>query len=173
MYSWKVDEVSDEGTYPGELWSFATREYEFIDDFESYTDDADAELTIWQAWIDGITTEASGSQVGYMEAPFAERSIVHGGSQSMPLMYDNTGSPFYYSRAERDFDSAQNWAVNGATELSLWTQGYPSITTLEVTETGGKMTLVGQGADIWGTSDEFVYAFKTLTGNGTMVRSRR
>ena len=31
------------------------------------------------------------------------------------------------------------------------------------------MTLTGDGADIWNSSDEFVYAYKTLTGDGTMV----
>ena len=38
-----------------------------------------------------------------------------------------------------------------------------------VTETAGKMTLTGAGADIWNASDEFVYAYKTLSGNGTIV----
>ncbi len=62
---------------------------------------------IYDAWVDGVTTQASGSQVGYDESPFAEKTIVHGGAQSMPLMYDNTASP-YYSEAERTFDTPQN-----------------------------------------------------------------
>jgi len=167
-YFWKVNEVGDAGTYEGEVWSLTSREYELIEDFESYDDDMEAGTTIWQTWIDGLTTEASGSQVGYTDAPFAERSIVHGGAQSMPLMYDNV-TKFSFSEAEREFDSPQDWARNGASEVSLWVRGYPAITTVPVTETAGKMTLVGTGADIWGNSDEFVYAFKTLEGNGTMV----
>ena len=51
-----------------------------------------------------------------MQAPFAEKTIIHGGMQSMPLAYDNTVSPFY-SEAERTFDSPQNWTTNGARHL--------------------------------------------------------
>jgi hypothetical protein len=43
------------------------------------------------------------------------------------------------------------------------------VTSLAVTETGGKMTLTGDGADIWGNSDEFTFAFKTLNGDGSIV----
>ncbi len=179
-YYWKVDEVGETGTYAGDLWNFTTLESAMIDDFESYTDDPDAKTTIWDTWIDGMATGTSGSQVGYDNAPFAETSIVHGGKQSMPLSYDNdgtfregtdfekTGIPFY-SEAEREFNPVQNWTRNGADEVSLWVRGYPAVTPVTVTETGGKMTLVGIGADIWGNSDEFVYAFKTLEGNGTMT----
>ena len=38
-----------------------------------------------------------------------------------------------------------------------------------MTETGGKMTLTGDGADIWNNSDEFTFAYKTLNGDGTIV----
>jgi len=168
MYYWKVDEVGDTGTYNGDVWSFTAQEYAAIDDFESYDDVIETETTIWHAWTDGLTTEASGSQVGYTDAPFAEKIIVHGGKQSMPLSYDNA-TRFFFSEAEREFDPVQNWTGNGATEVSLWTRGYPAIATVDVTETGGKMTLTGAGADIWGTSDEFTYAYKTLTGDGTLI----
>ena len=57
-----------------------------------------------------------------MQAPFAEKTIVHGGKQSMPLEYDNSESP-YYSEAERTFDTPQDWTTNGADTLSLYFQG--------------------------------------------------
>ena len=41
-----------------------------------------------------MTDGKSGSTVGYMTAPFAEQTIVHGGKQSMPLAYDNTQVAF-------------------------------------------------------------------------------
>ncbi|MEN6426814.1 MAG: LamG-like jellyroll fold domain-containing protein [Phycisphaerales bacterium] len=167
-YYWKVDEVGDAGTYAGDVWSFTAQEFAPIDDFESYTDDMDAEETIWQAWIDGVTTKASGSQVGYTDAPFAERAIVHGGAQSMPLMYNNAGD-FFFSEAEREFDTAQNWTGNGASEICLWVRGYPAPAPVPVTETSGKMSLTGGGADIWGASDQFTFAYKTLTGNGAII----
>jgi hypothetical protein len=40
---------------------------------------------------------------------------------------------------------------------------------VDVTETAGKMSLTGDGADIWGTSDAFTYAYKMLNGNGSLV----
>ncbi|MGE5294804.1 MAG: hypothetical protein ACM3VT_08235, partial [Solirubrobacterales bacterium] len=57
----------------------------------------------------------SGSQVGYNEAPFAETTIVHGGSQAMPLIYDNTS--FAFSQAKRTFDPAQDWTQRGVKTL--------------------------------------------------------
>ena len=167
-YYWRVDEVSDAGTSAGDVWSFMAQEFEPADDFEGYDDVIETETTIWQTWTDGLTTEASGSQVGYTDSPFAEKTIVHSGSQSMPFMYDNA-TKFYFSEAEREFDPAQNWTGNGADQVGLWTRGYPAMTAVEVTETGGKMTLTGSGADIWNNSDEFTYAYKTLTGDGSLI----
>jgi regulation of enolase protein 1 (concanavalin A-like superfamily) len=36
-------------------------------------------------------------------------------------------------------------------------------------ESGGAFTVRGAGADVWGTTDAFHYAYRTLTGNGTIV----
>ncbi|HON93351.1 MAG TPA: discoidin domain-containing protein [Sedimentisphaerales bacterium] len=161
-YYWMVDEIGQEGSYPGNLWSFTTQEFAVIDDFESYNDDNNR---IYDAWIDGVTTQASGSTVGYMEAPFAERRIVHGGAQSMPLLYDNSASPFV-SEAERTFDPVRNWTTNGAETLSLWIRGsMPAF--LETAS--GTILMNAIGADIWGTSDAFRLAYKTLNGDGTIV----
>jgi hypothetical protein len=123
-YFWKVDEAGDAGTYAGDVWVFTTEEFAVVDDFESYTDDIEAEETIYQAWIDGVTN-GTGSYVGYENAKngtFAETVIVHGASQSMPISYDNTKSP-YYSEAERTFASAQDWTAHGADTLSLYFRG--------------------------------------------------
>jgi hypothetical protein len=86
----------------------------------------------------------------------------------MPLAYDNSVSPFY-SEAERTFDSPQNWTDHGMNTLSLWVYGYPEVNSVTVTETGGKMTLTGDGTDIWNASDEFTFAYKTLNGDATIV----
>lgn len=37
------------------------------------------------------------------------------------------------------------------------------------TQSDGVFTLNGSGADIWGSADEFHYAYRTLTGDGTIV----
>jgi hypothetical protein len=118
-YYWKVDEIGDTGEYPGNVWSFTTSEYDAIDDFEAYNDD---DNRIYDSWIDGLTSKSSGSQVGYDVSPFAEQKIVHGGEQSMPLIYNNAASPFY-SEAERAFASPQDWTTGGGDTLSLYFQG--------------------------------------------------
>ncbi len=115
--------------------------------------------------MDGLTTQASGSQVGYDESPFAEKSIIHGGIQSMPLMYDNSASP-YYSEAEMAFDTPQNLTVSGAQNLSVYFRGVsPSF----AQTASGSILMNGIGADIWGTSDQFRFAYKSLSGNGSLV----
>jgi hypothetical protein len=166
-YFWRVDEVGHAGTYESDVWSFTAQEFAPIDDFEGYTDDEGDR--IYEYWLDGIAdTVYGGSTVGYMTAPFAEQTIVHAGKQSMPLAYDNTKAP-YFSEAVREFDSIQNWTGSGATELSVWTRGRAALASTPVTETGGKMSLTGAGADIWNNSDEFTYAYKTLTGDGSLI----
>jgi len=167
-YYWRLDEVGDAGTYAGDVWGFTSQEFAMVDDFESYDNDIDARTTIWQTWTDGMTTEASGSQVGYIDAPFAETSIVHSPVQSMPLAYDNA-TKFFFSEAERELDPVQNWTGNGATEVSLWVQGYPAVTAVAVSEAGGKMNVTGAGTDIESVSDEFTYAYKTISGDGTLT----
>ena len=167
-YYCRVDEVNEAAVpsvWEGDVWSFTTSEYLVVDDFESYTDDIEAEETIWQAWIDGQTTEQSGSTVGYWDAPFAERTIVHGGRQSMPFEYNNVDTPFY-SEAELEISPAQNWTSNGADTLSLWVRGNP-ISFVE--SASGGITMSGGGADIWDVADEFRFACKSLTGNGSIV----
>ncbi len=117
-YYWKVDEVGVT-TYPGSIWSFTTQEFAAVDDFEAYTDTEGSR--IYEAWVDGWTN-STGSVVGYLQAPFAERTTVHGGKQAMPLAYDNTKTP-YYSEAQRTFDTPQDWTISGADTLSLWFRG--------------------------------------------------
>ncbi len=162
-YYWKVDEVNTV-TYPGDVWSFTTLEWAVVDDFESYND---KDNCIFDAWIDGYTDKKSGSTVGYMQAPFAEQTIVHGGIQSMPLAYDNSKSPFY-SETTRDLGTAQDWTGNGATHMDLWFRGYPSAAAA-MTVTGAAMTLTGDGTDIWNNADDFTFAYKSLTGDGSIV----
>ena len=118
-YYWRVDEILTGGTaQAGPVWSFTTCLP--VDDFESYTDDLGS--AIFDSWIDGLTNGLSGSTVGNSTAPFAEQTVVHGGLQSMPLDYNNVNSPFY-SEAEREFASAQNWTVSDANTLELYIRG--------------------------------------------------
>jgi hypothetical protein len=119
-YYWCVDEVNAVA-YPGDLWSFTTQEFGVVDDFEGYND---TDFRIYSTWTDGYTDGKSGSTVGYINAPFAEQTIVHAGRQSMPLAYDNSKSPFY-SETYRYLGLGQDWTAYGATHLDLWFRGYP------------------------------------------------
>jgi hypothetical protein len=161
-YYWKVDETAGTDSYPGALWSFTAQEYAAVDDFESYTDDEGSR--IYQAWTDGFVDKSSGSTVGHLDAPFAERKIVHGGAQSMPFAYNNAESPFF-SEAYRDFSPAQDWTTNGADTFALWVRGAPA----EYVESNGAITMSGGGHDIWDNADDFRFACRTFNGDGSIV----
>ncbi len=117
-YFWAVDELIAGGTTKaGPVWTFTT--YLPVDDFESYTDAEGSR--IYETWADGLTN-STGSLVGYMTSPFAEQTIIHGGKQSMPLDYNNLKSPFY-SEAEQEFATAQDWTVGEVGTLVLFVRG--------------------------------------------------
>jgi len=121
IYYWKVNEVNmaETTTLEGDVWSFTIPEYLVVDDFESYNDldSTDPESNrIFLTWADGYKQPANGSIVGYAVAPFTEQTIVHSGTQSMPLSYDNTGVATY-SEAERTFAVAQDWIEAGVLQM--------------------------------------------------------
>jgi regulation of enolase protein 1 (concanavalin A-like superfamily) len=176
-YYWKVDEVGETETCEGNLWSFTTQEYAIFEDFESYTNDSPNR--VFQTWTDGFgfspdqffpqggSGNGSGAIVGYDPGTgdIMERAIVHSGAQSMPLLYDNTASLFY-SETGREFATAQNWLDKGADTLALYVRGNAG----NFKETAdGQIIMSAIGTDIWDTADQFRYAYKNLSGNGSMV----
>jgi len=135
-YYWRVDEVNnlDSGSpWVGYLWSFTTGDFLVVDDFEGY----DARNSqIWWAWKDGLGYVAhddepaypgngTGSEVGdETTSSFTEERIVHGGNQSMPLVYDNNKQGFgKYSEAELTLTAPRDWTKSSVEELSLWFRG--------------------------------------------------
>jgi Concanavalin A-like lectin/glucanases superfamily/F5/8 type C domain len=132
-YYWQIAAIQDAESWAGGLWSFSTREYLVVEDFENYNDD---DNVIYETWVDGWVNE-TGSTVGYLETPFAERSIVHSGRQSMPLFYNNAG----VTTSEAEFELAQNWATNGIQSLSLYFHGAPA-------NTGGQLYVKINGTKI-------------------------
>jgi hypothetical protein len=106
-----------------------------VDDFELYTDDLGNR--IFETWLDGrgypepapgYPGNGTGSTVGHAQAPFAEQTIVHGGYQSMPFGYDNTGGDdeARYSETQREWALPQDWAQGDAKALTLWFYGDPN-----------------------------------------------
>jgi len=169
-YFWRVDEVGDAGVRPGDLWSFTTEDYASVDDFESYTDDMEAEQTIWQTWIDGLADGKSGSQVGHDTSPFAETTVVHGGRQSLLMIYDN--SAFASSEATRTFDAPQNWTVRGIKTLSLYFAGVAGNGgTLYLKINGVKVAYHGDQTDLARTAWQVWNVDLSTVGGAGSVRS--
>ncbi len=86
-YYWRVDEVASTQVIAGPLWDFNTPDFYSIDDMESYNKD----VIIWNSWSDGYgNNNDNGSEIGNTQSPYVEQFIAFGGSQSMPMKYDNT-----------------------------------------------------------------------------------
>ncbi len=142
-YYWRADGILLDGSITtGPVWTFTT--YLPVDDFESYNDDEGTGTRIYETWIDGWTNN-NGATVGYIDPPFAEQKLIHGGRQSMPLDYNNINAPFY-SEAVREFSSAQDWTVGGVDTLVLSVRGKvfnsPALLYVTVEDTSRQATTV-------------------------------
>jgi len=149
-YYWKVNEVNAAGTtamLDGDVWSFATPQFIIVDNFEDYNDYPPDE--IFSTWIDGWQIPTNGALAANDSPPFAETTIIHGGSQSMPFRYDNTGTATY-SEAERTFAAAQDWTGYGLKTLSLWFYGDPGNVAgqMYVKVNDAKVTYDGDASDL-------------------------
>jgi hypothetical protein len=181
-YYWRIDEVNGvnpDSPWIGNVWSFETGDFFVLDDFEQY--DAN-DNQIWYAWHDGLGYgspdsvpyfggNGTGAAVGdETTGSFTEETIVHGGNQSMPLFYDNNKQGYAkYSQAELAMTAQKDWTEQGIAELSLWFRGNPESVGSFVEGPVGTYTITATGADIWNAADQFHYAFKTLTGPGSIV----
>jgi regulation of enolase protein 1 (concanavalin A-like superfamily) len=175
-YYWRVDEVNaptSPGIYKGRIWSLTVTNFTIVDNFEDYDD---ANNIIYYTWED-YYVNSTGMTVGYFDPPFAERSIVHSGSQAMYMHYDNDGTvnegtdyeqsgTLFYSEAERTWADAQDWTKDGAASLTIWFRGLlPPGTFTE----GPPITMTAGGTDIWDTADQFHFAYKQLSGEGSIT----
>ncbi len=160
-YYWRIDEVNNlnpDSPWVGKVWSFTTAGFAIVEDFESYTDDDAAGEAIWQTWVDGFGIADNGAQVGYLMPPYAEQTIVHGGSQSMPLLYTNEGG-VSNSEASLSLTTTRDWTEQGVVDLSLWVRGESANAAeplyVAVSNTAGSPATVVQGdpsaatATIW------------------------
>jgi len=185
-YYWRIDEVNGASTdspWPGNVWSFTTGDFLVIDDFEAYNG---SDNQIWFTWHDGlgagtpgtpgyVAGNGTGSAVGdETTASYTEETIVQGDLQSMPLTFDNNKQGYSkYSETEMTLTAPRDWTQEGVAELSLWFRGNPASVGSFVEGPAGTYTMTASGADIWAVdgveADEFHYAFKTLSGAGSIV----
>ena len=174
-YYWRIDEIDTGGMVnKGRVWSFTVANYLVVDDFEDY---GDINNRIFDVWADYYVNN-TGMTVGHFDPPFTETFIVHGGSQSMYMCYDNDGTvnegtnyeksgTLFYSEAEREWVTPQDWTRRGVDSLSLWFRGIPaSVGSFTI---GPPITMTGAGADIWDTSDQFHFAYKRLANLGSIT----
>ncbi|MHC4501611.1 MAG: hypothetical protein ACYS21_21195 [Planctomycetota bacterium] len=114
----------------GPLWNFTTANFLIIDDIENYNDIDEGEPgsnRIYNAWVDGFDDPTNGSQVGHLDPPFYEETIVHSGNKSMPFTYDNGAGK---SEATLTLTSNRDWTINGVNTLTIWFRG-DSVNTAE------------------------------------------
>ena len=181
-YYWRIDEVNGvnpDSPWAGNVWNFTTGDFLIIDDFEHYDVN---DNQIWYAWHDGLGAGApgtpdylpgngTGSAVGdETTSSYTEETIVHGGNQSMPVAYDNNKQDYSkYSEVEYTLTDQRDWTEEGVAELSIWFRGNSASVGSFIESPVGTYTMTATGADIWNEADEFHYAFKTLTGPGTII----
>jgi len=154
-YYWQIVEVNEAETpasHIGDIWSFSTAPFAIVDNFEQYNNEC---KRIFFVWSDGLGHNGSedcgiapyngngtGAIIGHAMPPFAERTIVHGGSQSMPLEYDGA------SEAKLILDG-QDWTAQGLKTLSLYFRGKADNTgQLFVQINGSKIPYDGDPANI-------------------------
>jgi hypothetical protein len=128
-YYWRIEEANNanaDSPWTGPLWSFTTANFLIIDDFESYNDIDEGQPgsnKIYLAWVDGFEDPTNGSQVGYLDIPSYEDTIVHSGNKSMPFIYDNAVGK---SEATLTLTDKCDWTVNSVDTLTIWFRGNSS-----------------------------------------------
>jgi len=172
-YYWRIDEINADGSVSaGSIWGFSVADYLIVEDFESYDDidppQGEAGNRIFDKWIDGYGVPSNGAQAGNLFPPYAETTIVQSGGQSMPLFYTNTAGVMN-SEAVQTVSSLRNWTLHDVGALSIWFRGNPASVGSFTEGPVGTVTMTGSGTDITGSSDEFHYAYKMLSGAGSII----
>jgi hypothetical protein len=149
-YYWRIDQVNSgdpASPWRGCVWSFTVADDcgILLDNFETYTDFH----PIQDHW--GSTPE---------NAVTLEQTMAHGGWQSMRLDYGPSAQAWRKELPQIDGTMA------GVSSLCLWIHGGTPRFQQTATDC---YTMIASGTDIWGTADEFRYAYKPLAGDGTIT----
>ncbi len=136
-YYWRVDEVNGVDLWKGAVWRFTTGHFRVIDDFEDYDDVCRRVFYVWKdglgyggnfpCSVDAYGGNGTGSIVGNAQAPFAEQTLVHGGRQSMPYLYNTSGGHAEAVAAVSgplSLGITNDWTADGVRVMSLWFLGH-------------------------------------------------
>jgi hypothetical protein len=131
-YYWQLLET-DVAELAGDIWSFTTQDYLVVDDFESYNT---TDRQIWEIWLDGLgfgmpgtpnfnPGNGTGSAVGDESSPsYMEETIVHDGSKSVPLAYNNSVVSISEITAKTsDLSIGPDWSRANIKALTLYIHG--------------------------------------------------
>jgi hypothetical protein len=180
-YFWRIDEYNTDGTISkGRVWNFTVGDFLSIDDFEGYNV---TDKLIWAIWHDGFgywdldgvfhPGNNTGSGVGDEDNDntYMEETIVRpGSSQSMPYFFNNNDpTKMKYSEAKKTLSDTRDWTKNGVKALSLWFQGIAASVGSFTDNFDGTYTMTASGEDIWAQADEFHFAYKPLSGAGSLI----
>ncbi len=157
-YYWKVNEVSPTGTpsvWTSDVWPFSTTPFLAVDDMESYNDQAGT--AVFDMWSDGYGAPSTNAcLVGHAAADngtFCEKTIVHGGAQSMPFYYNNSAS-VTTAEATCTFSTSRDWTASGIKTLVIYFRGAATnaAAQLYVKINGTKIDYMGNSADLLATT---------------------
>jgi hypothetical protein len=181
-YYWRIDEVNNlhpDSPWKGSIWSFTTGDFLVVDNFEDYNV---TDRQIWAIWHDGIgywdldgvyhPGNGTGSGVGDEDNDnsYMEETIVNNGNMSMPYFYNNNDpAKTKYSEAKLTLINTRDWTEEGVKALSLWFQGIPESVGSFIDNFDGTYTMTASGVDIWAQEDEFHFAYKPLSGAGSII----
>ncbi|MCL5281527.1 MAG: DUF1349 domain-containing protein [Planctomycetes bacterium] len=86
---------------------------------------------------------------------------------AVTLNYNNSASPF---TSQLTLTGATDWTAYGLSDLVMQFTGRAGPKGgLTYNEPNQTYTLTGSGTDIWNNGDQFHYAYKSLSGDGTMI----
>lgn len=152
--------------------SYEVPNFLVVDDFEEYSDNEPNR--VYRVWSDGWENpETNGAVVGYTNPDLTagehviEMGTSHSGFQCMPYFYDTDMKISETSRPLTGIE--RDWTRDDVNELRLWFKGYPTKVSSFTEEPSGQYRLVGTGSDIWGSADEFQFAYMEIDRSETTI----
>jgi len=175
-YYWRIDEKNTAGTTTGAVWSFTTVALAPPGQ-ASNPSPANGATSV------GITTDLSwtaGSGATSHDVYFGTASPGTFRGNQAGTTYDTgtmaNGTTYYWRIDEKNANGTTTGAVWSFTTVggglpSPWLNqdvGSPSVAG-SASYASGTFTVNGDGADIWGNSDQFQFVYQSLSGDGQIV----